>query len=390
MGSASLGHSIKHLSCKIYTQISRRSLRYIHRPSLAALPISSLFLRLSLRTSKSRSQWRPCSVTALDSSPATSQDSSTFSGVPPYRSVLIRCRKDIADMLGEALLNFGAGSVSMDEHDDYDNSDEVSICSVFTGGEDVVTCISQAADSIGLEEKPTFEVLKYNPYDWIKRTQESFEPVEVTKGLWVVPEWKTPPDMKGTNIILNPGLAFGTGEHATTKLCLLLLHRSIKGGEHFLDYGTGSGILSIAALKLGAALAVGVDIDPQAMTATHQNAVLNNIGPDKLRLHLVPGGEKKMKRDPEEQKFVRDGVLTDKNTYDFVIANILVNPLLDLADEIVSHAKEAAIIGLSGILSDQVPLVIERYSEFLDNLSVSEMDDWAIVSGTKKADLSGN
>lgn len=126
--------------------------------------------------------------------------------MPPYLSALIHCRKDVADPLSEALLSFGASSVSMDEHSDYENSDEVSICSIFTGGGDVSSSISRAADSIGME-MPAFELLKYNPYDWVKRTQ----------------------DAHATNIILNPGLAFGTGEHATTKLCLLLLHETVKG-----------------------------------------------------------------------------------------------------------------------------------------------------------------
>ncbi|KAK6241597.1 hypothetical protein SCA6_006986 [Theobroma cacao] len=121
----------------------------------------------------------------------------------------------------------------------------------------------------------------------MKLKQESFDSVEVTEGFWIVPEWKTPPDVQAMNIILNPRLAFGTGEHSTTRLCLLLLQRLIKGGECFLDYGTGSGILSIAALKFGAFLFVGIDIEPLAITFARQNAALNNIGPEKLQLRLI-------------------------------------------------------------------------------------------------------
>lgn len=308
--------------------------------------------------------------------------------MPPYLSALIRCRKDVADPLSEALLCFGASSVSMDEYEEYENSDEVSLCSIFTGVGDVSTCISRAADSIGME-MPDFELLKYNPYDWIKRTQESFDPIEVIKGLWIVPEWKTPPDAHATNIILNPGLAFGTGEHATTKLCLLMLHETVKGGELFLDYGTGSGILSIAALKLGAALSVGVDIDPQAITAASQNAELNNIGPEKLKLLLVPtkDGASSVNEEAQEDSDAEsagDKVLMHKDQFDIVIANILLNPLLDLADEIVSHARAGGTIGLSGIIHDQVPSVVGRYSQFLEDISVSEMEDWACIKGRKK------
>ncbi|GAB2230806.1 hypothetical protein Drorol1_Dr00015100 [Drosera rotundifolia] len=394
MAGTSLRHFIKHLPCTILSQLPIPCPLLTRLPIFSSLSGLSSFNHLSLCTGKLTRQWsRHCSLYASVSASmpvATAQDAPTAgSGVAPYCSVLIRCRKDEADMLGEALLSFGAGSVSMDEHGDYENSDEVSICSVFTGCQDVEACICQAADSIGLKRIPTFELLKYNPYDWIKRTQESFDPVEVTKGFWIVPEWKTPPDFQATNIILNPGLAFGTGEHATTKLCLLLLHDSIKGGEHVLDYGTGSGILSIAALKLGATLSVGVDIDPQAVTAASQNAILNNIGPDRLKLNLVPDRYLsttgvKMKVDPQEEKFVTEGAFTNKNSFDIVVANILLRPLLELADDIVSHAKEGGLVGLSGILSEQLPQVTKCYSEFLDDISVSELDDWAVVSGTKK------
>ncbi|WRX15992.1 hypothetical protein QQP08_008479 [Theobroma cacao] len=133
-------------------------------------------------------------------------------------------------MFFEALMCFGASSTTVDEDNNCDTSKE-------------------AVDSLGLKEIPSYEVKTGEQYDWIKKTQESFDSVEVTEGFWIVPEWKTPPDVQAMNIILNPRLAFGTGEHSTTRLCLLLLQRLIKGGECFLDYGTGSGILSIAALK---------------------------------------------------------------------------------------------------------------------------------------------
>ncbi|KAL8167297.1 LOW QUALITY PROTEIN: hypothetical protein V2J09_008796 [Rumex salicifolius] len=408
-GASLVGHFIKHLTCTI----PRRSYRFVHHLPLVYL---SSFPRLPPPSGKFCRQWRPFSPVASISSVAASKNTPAGSFSPPCTSVLIHCRKDIADLLSEALLSFGASSVSFDEHDDYEDSDEVNICSIFTECEDVHTSISRAANSIGMEEAPVFEILKYNPYDWIKRTQESFDPVQVNESLWIIPEWKAPPDPEATNIILNPGLAFGTGEHATTKLCLQLLHGSVKGGDCFLDYGTGSGILSIAALKLGAALSVGVDIDPQAMTATHQNAILNHIGPDKLKLCLASDkndtaySDDWLKLAPEVQKYIKEGAVTE-NKYDVVIANILQNPLLDLAEEIVSHANEGAIIGLSGILIDQLlvakfdveinPLidsnalqaknvskVVERYSPFLDAISVSELEDWACISGRKKGDLS--
>ncbi|KAJ6417152.1 hypothetical protein OIU84_002954 [Salix udensis] len=287
-------------------------------------------------------------------SPSTTSESSA------YLSVLIRCPKHVADSLSEALLCFGASSASMDEDDDFDGSNEVCIDSIFPECEDVDMCLSQAANSIGLKETPPYEIHLGDQDDWVRKTQESFHPVEVTEGLWIVPEWRSPPDVQATNIILNPGLAFGTGEHPTTKLCLLLLKKLIKGEELFLDYGTGSGVLAIAALKFGAALSVGFDIDPQAITSARHNAILNSIGPEAMELHLVPdktcsswtGGRKdEMVKD---QSCYGTEVISGTEKYDVVIANILLNPLLDLADHIVSYAKPQAVVGISGIIAEQV------------------------------------
>lgn len=250
-------------------------------------------------------------------------------------------------------------------------------------------CLSQAANSIGLKETPPYEVNLGDQYEWVRKTQESFHPVEVTEGLWIVPEWRSPPDVQATNIILNPGLAFGTGEHPTTKLCLLLLKKLIKGEELFLDYGTGSGVLAIAALKFGAALSVGFDIDPQAIMSARHNATLNSIGPETMELHLVPG-KTCSSLDGREDEMVKEqscygtGVISGTEKYDVVIANILLNPLLDLADHIVSYAKPWAVVGISGIISEQCSCIVDRYSMLLEDISVSEMDGWACVSGRKK------
>ncbi|KAF9672776.1 hypothetical protein SADUNF_Sadunf11G0079400 [Salix dunnii] len=317
----------------------------------------------------------------------------------------------LSDNLSEALLCFGASSASMDEDDNFDGSNEVCIDSIFPECEDVDMCLSQAANSIGLKETPPYEIHLGNQDDWVRKTQESFHPVEVTEGLWIVPEWRSPPDAQATNIILNPGLAFGTGEHPTTKLCLLLLKKLIKGKELFLDYGTGSGVLAIAALKFGAALSVGFDIDPQAITSARRNAILNSIGSEAMELHLVPGktcsswtsGRKDEK--VEDKSCYETEVISGTEKYDVVIANILLNPLLDLADHIVSYAKPQAVVGISGIIAEQISeisseitgidiyvsrvylqcsCIVDRYSMLLEDISVSEMDGWTCVSGRKK------
>ncbi|XP_031403108.1 uncharacterized protein LOC116212623 isoform X2 [Punica granatum] len=292
-----------------------------------------------------------CSLSVSSETAATEPFSSS------YLSVRIQCRKDEADVLSEALLCFGASSISIDEEDGPTSSDEISIDSVFSPSEDVGACISNAADSIGLKELPKYEVERREQEDWITKSQESFHPVEVTEGLWIVPEWRAPPDVNATNIILNPGLAFGTGEHPTTSLCLQLLRGLIRGGEHFLDYGTGSGVLAIAALKLGAGLAVGIDIDPVAISSARQNAALNNIGPGRMRLHLVPdnrpASNEAMRVDEEGRAAPGHEFISEEEMYDIIIANILLNPLLELADQIISYAKPGAVVGISGSVHHQ-------------------------------------
>ncbi|KAK3034986.1 hypothetical protein RJ639_033364 [Escallonia herrerae] len=415
-------HFIKHLPCTSFfstRNVHHLTPRFTH-PSTHSSSSSQLFKPANFRKLASITATFSTSSSSSTDTPATNSPNS------PYLSVRIRCQfakrskgTDIVklreglshvmflivfgqDMLSEALMCFGASSTSIDEEDRSSENDEanplmysrnpihICISSIFSIDQNVHRSISHAVDSIGLTEAPTYDVIMGYQSDWIKETQESFHPVEVTERIWIVPEWRTPPDLQATNIILNPGLAFGTGDHPTTKLCLLLLHNLVKGGEFFLDYGTGSGILAIAALKFGAALSVGLDVDPQAITASRQNAALNNIGPEKLQLLLVPSKngppviDKKAMNDVERQNSSGMGIISETEKYDVVIANILLNPLLDLADHIVSYAKPGAVVGLSGIISEQLPHIMERYSQLLEGMTVSEMEDWACISGIKK------
>ncbi|CAN1145881.1 Ribosomal protein L11 methyltransferase [Linum perenne] len=382
---SSKSHYIKHLSCNL-----NRSL--IHRPSplLLQLPTTTiiqfqLHSPLPLWISKS-SFPSSISTTTATSSSSVSATFSSATARQSYASVRIRCPRHSYESFSDALLGFGASSttvndeVELGEIDGPDGFNEVVIDSIFLECQDVEACILKAANAVGLNKTPRYEVKMGEQDDWISKCLESFDPVEVTEGLWIIPEWKSPPDVHATNIILNPGLAFGTGEHSTTKLCLLLLKRLIKGGECFMDYGTGSGILAIAALKFGAARAVGIDVDEEAIMSARKNAALNNIGPETMKLHLVPG-----KMESRTDGGAVKGVCLETETCDVVIANILMNPLLELADNIVSFAKPGAIVALSGILSEQVPQIMERYSQLLENQSVTENDGWACVSGRKKA-----
>ncbi|KAL1363429.1 hypothetical protein HN51_011645 [Arachis hypogaea] len=391
-------HFLKHLNCT--PAAASLSLHLLRSSSFSLSRYSPSLFFLSVHTTASdhwpaRGQVKNghANFSTASSSLAVHSMASPVPVPANYVSVLVRCHKDNSDMLAEALLSFGASSVTMNEDDVCSDTDEICVSSIFLEGEDINMSISHAADSIGLKEIPRYEVKIIEEDDWMKGAQESFHPVEVTEGLWVVPKWITPPDIQAMNIILNPGLAFGTGDHPTTKLCLLLLHDCIKGGEHILDYGTGTGILAIAALKFGAAFAVGVDIDSQAIASASENATLNNIGPDKLQLHLIASQTSSSCRDDwpsrvveGENAFEIDRV-THKDKYDVVIANILLNPLLNLADQIIFSAKPGAIIGLSGILSEQVQNILQKYSLFLEGIDVSKMDDWACVSGRKRKNI---
>ncbi|KAL0353779.1 UNVERIFIED_CONTAM: Ribosomal protein L11 methyltransferase [Sesamum angustifolium] len=383
-------HFFKHLTyCNSATTFFS-FLRRIH-----SLPPPNRFSSIPSARAASQQQLSRLNVTAVNCSTLPLHNGTVTAHdafISHYLSVRICCPRHVADVLSESLMCFGASSTTIDEQDSHESGDEIWISSTFDIDQDVKDCISRAADSVGLKEIPNYEVEMHDHTDWIKKTQESFHPVEITEGLWIVPEWRNPPDLQAINIILNPGLAFGTGEHPTTQLCLLLLRRSVNGGEYFLDYGTGSGVLAIAALKFGADLSVGFDIERQAITSARHNAVLNNIGPEKLLLSLVPSknGPQFENECPYEdissQDLYNSKIIVEKDKYDVVIANILLYPLLDLAERIVSYAKPGAVVGVSGIISEQVPKVVEHYSQFLEDINVSTMDDWACITGSKKTE----
>eukprot|EP00257_Ricinus_communis_P023228 XP_015583151.1 uncharacterized protein LOC8281304 [Ricinus communis] len=303
-----------------------------------------------------------CSSHHTDYSSTATHTHSSASSSPSssaYLSVRIRCpNKDVADMLSEALLCFGASSVSTDEPDDSDSSNEICMDSIFPECQDVDACLSQAADSVGLKKIPKYEVKMGEQYDWVRKTQESFLPVEVAEGLWIVPEWRSAPEIT------------------------------------YNANGFSSSSLSFLLEQFGAAMAVGLDVDPQAIKSARHNADLNNIGPETMELLLVPSKTCSPLMDERTNEALKDGpsekaLVSESEKYDVVIANILLNPLLDLADHIVSYAKPGAIVAVSGIISEQVSYIMDRYSMLLEDISVQEMDDWACVIGRKKNNIDG-
>lgn len=201
--------------------------------------------------------------------------------------------------------------------------------------------------------------------DWVRLTQSQFDPIPISTRLWIVPSWHEPQDIENRiNLVLDPGLAFGTGSHPTTALCLRWLSEFPLKGQSVLDYGCGSGILGIAALKLGASEAIGVDIDPQAVDSTAYNASNNGVE--------IPCG-------------LPDFPLA-KRQFPVVVANILSNPLKVLAPSLCNHVEAGGQLVLSGVLARQAEEVIEHYRQWINLAVWAERDGWVCLHGQKAAD----
>jgi len=199
--------------------------------------------------------------------------------------------------------------------------------------------------------------------DWEREWMDNFKPIQCGSNLWIVPSWLPAPIENAVNLKLDPGLAFGTGTHPTTFLCLQWLNDHIKGDETILDFGCGSGILGLAALLLGATHMDGVDIDPQAITATQNNAESNGI--DVSRFQVTTQSE------------------TLSSQYDVVIANILAGTLCDLSTQIINHLRPGASLVLSGILEHQAQTVIDAFSHSIIFAPMTSKDGWVCLSGIK-------
>jgi ribosomal protein L11 methyltransferase len=201
--------------------------------------------------------------------------------------------------------------------------------------------------------------------DWVRATQAQFGPIRIGDRLWIVPSWCEAVDPSAINLALDPGLAFGTGSHPTTRLCLRWLARELRAGDSVLDYGCGSGILAIAAARLGAGRVVGTDIDPQAIKASCANARRNDVAADFV---------------------TSDRVREMGARFDVVVANILANPLILLAPAIATYVNDGGRILLSGILDAQADSVMTVYRRWF-NIAVCESEDgWVALSATRLPD----
>ena len=296
----------------------------------------------------------------------------------PWLSLVVDTDAEYAEILSDALLESGALSVDLLDAD-ADSPDEQAIfgepgdlppgmwrhnriSALFDSGMDVAAILRDAAAGIGLKQLPEHRIETLADNDWVRLTQSQFEPIAISPRLWIVQTWHTPSDRDAINIVLDPGLAFGTGSHATTRLCLRWLDDNLQGGESVLDYGCGSGILAIAALKLGAARAVGIDVDLQALQASRENAAVNQV--DNVQFYLP--------------------CALPHDSYDLVVANILTNPLRMLAPSLADATSKGGRIVLSGILEEQAQEMRNTYQQWFDmNAPICE-DGWSCLSGRKR------
>ncbi|HWZ70664.1 MAG TPA: 50S ribosomal protein L11 methyltransferase [Casimicrobiaceae bacterium] len=236
------------------------------------------------------------------------------------------------------------------------------LSALFAQDADVGNALARVSVALGATV-PAHAIAAIADDDWVRQTQQQFQPICVAPNLWIVPSWCEPVDAKAINLRLDPGLAFGTGSHPTTRMCLRWLALHVSGGETVLDYGCGSGILAIAAAKLGARAVDGIDVDTQAITASRDNAKRNDVA---ARFDL-----------PEAFKATR---------YDVVVANILANPLQLLAPLLASHVRAGGHVVLSGILEPQAAAVAAAYERWftIDVWNIEE--GWVALAGSRMND----
>lgn len=293
-----------------------------------------------------------------------------------WQSLAITAGEDVADILSDALMELGALSVSIEDADAQTELERPIfgepgeappgiwrhnvVSALFDANADIDDVMQQLAQATGLRNLG-YTVQAVEEQDWVRATQSQFDPIRIRDDLWIVPSWHVAPNPDALNIVLDPGLAFGTGSHPTTHLCLAWLADHLQPGESVLDYGCGSGILAIAAKKLGAGETLGVDIDPQAMVASRYNAEQNAAD---VRFVL-----------PDEMP-----------TYsaDVVVANILASPLKVLAPALAAYCRSGGRIALSGVLREQAEEVAACYREWFDMAAPVPLDNWVLLTGRKR------
>ncbi|SOY50533.1 50S ribosomal protein L11 methyltransferase [Cupriavidus taiwanensis] len=294
-----------------------------------------------------------------------------------FQECVIEVAQDQAEAWSDALFDLGALSVSVEDAD-ADTPDEQPlfgepglepkqlawnrsrVVALFGDDADPAVVVAAAANQLGIDPVPPYQLRAVEDQDWVRLTQSQFEPIRVGERIWVVPSWHDAPEPDAVVLELDPGLAFGTGSHPTTRLCMQWLEQNLTPGETVLDYGCGSGILAIVARKLGAGDTVGIDIDPNAVEASRYNAERNQV----------------------EASFALPESVSEAS-YDLVVANILSNPLKLMAAMLSARVRAGGRLVLSGVLERQAEEVAAAYAPWLPLTVWRSEEGWVCLHGTR-------
>ena len=290
----------------------------------------------------------------------------------PWQQLTLYTTKDHAEDLSGHLESLGAASVTMQDAADQPLYEPppgatplwqmTNVVGLFDDSFDMEAVLSHLRENYS-EPLPDYQLEELEDQDWERAWMDDFKPMQFGERLWIVPSWSEAPDTGGVNILLDPGLAFGTGTHPTTRLCLEWLDAHPPTGKTVIDYGCGSGILAIAAALLEAESVIGVDTDPQAITASDENARRNQVN-EKITAYL-PNHE-------------------PKEPADLLLANILAGLLGELAPLFAERVKPGGDLVLSGILPEQAEGLREIYSEWFEMAPALELDGWIRLEGVRK------
>ncbi|MBZ2169140.1 50S ribosomal protein L11 methyltransferase [Marinobacter sp. F4216] len=294
----------------------------------------------------------------------------------PWIQLQIPATPEDADQLEDVLMEMGADAVSMEDAADqplYEPDpgttplwSQTVVKGLFQSDRDIDQLCADVRDAwhqATQQSLPDIEVSLIKDQDWERAWMDDFQPLQFGQRLWIVPSWHQPPDPEAANLMLDPGLAFGTGTHPTTALCLEWLDGQDVQGKQVTDYGCGSGILGLAALLLGADHVVGVDTDPQALEASRDNARRNSVEDSRLDLYLP-------ENEPDTQA-------------DLMLANILAQPLIGLASHLAKLTKPGGQLVLSGILSNQAREVMEAYEPWFIMDEPEQREEWIRLTGRR-------
>jgi ribosomal protein L11 methyltransferase len=291
----------------------------------------------------------------------------------PWLQLRLDTNDQFSEEVGEAMMELGALSVTLMDAKDVPILEpapgetplwhELSMMMLFEAEVDTQLILQQWQTNPLSQKTSKIKFEQLEDKDWEREWMDRFEPMQFGERLWICPSWKPVPDEQAVNVMLDPGLAFGTGTHPTTALCLEWLDSIDLSGKTVIDFGCGSGILAIAALKLGAKKVYAVDIDAQAIIATKENAKRNQVFDERLEV---------------DYPSLLKGLSTD-----IVVANILAGPLVELSEQIANHCQPGGQIALSGILDNQAEQTRQAYLSWFDMQPAVFKDEWSRLNGTK-------